>query len=100
MLFASFALVASSVLHLSLTPLQKVMKGEIEPLDEWFAKVDAVLKQHPLQDDDDDTPPPPLQQQHAPPPPVAVTSMPKKRSNRRGPLASLTSTIDLVRIDE
>ena len=99
MLFASFALVASSVLHLSLTPLQKVMKGEIEPLDEWFAKVDAVLKQHPLQDDDD-TPPPPQQQQHAPPPPVAVTSMPKKRSNRRGPLASLTSTIDLVRIDE
>ena len=64
--------------------LQKVMKGKIEPLDEWLAKVEMALQQQPLAAGaaEEESPPPPPQQ--APPPPVAVTSMPKKRSNRHG----------------
>ena len=62
-------------------PFQKMMKGKIEPLDDWLSKVEVALQQ-PLAAEEESPPSPPPKQ--PPPPPVAVPSMPKKRSNRHG----------------
>ena len=57
-----------------------MMKGKIEPLDDWLSKVEVALQQ-PLAPAEEESPPSPPPKQ-PPPPPVAVPSMPKKRSNR------------------
>ena len=57
-----------------------MMKGKIEPLDDWLSKVEVALQQPPAEEESPPSPPP----KQPPPPPVAVPSMPKKRSNRHG----------------